>query len=194
MPLNIDCTGVDLIDPGSKFNAYPNIQYYVKDFEAEIPPYKKGYDILWCHDAFQFAIDPLKTLANWWHLASPGAMLYICVPVTQRVYRRQLDYFLPSGMFYHYTLPNLIYMLACSGWDCRSGFFKQKVQDDWLHVAVYRSETAPMDPKIASWYHLSEQNLLPESADKSIKSHGYLKQQDLVIPWLDRSLTSMMIY
>jgi hypothetical protein len=84
-----------------------------------------------------------------------------------------------------------MYMLATAGWDCRSGFFKQVPTDPWIHVVVYKSDNNPMDPKTTTWYNLSELKLLPESADVSINAHGHLQQQDLVIPWLDHSLTSM---
>jgi SAM-dependent methyltransferase len=193
MPLNIDCTGVDIIDHSNKFKKYPNIKFQATDFENSIEAYSTGYDIMWCHNSFQYAINPLKTLSNWWNLASPGGMLYICVPLTQKIHHRQLSYSLPSGAYYHYTMVSLIYMLATAGWDCRSGFFRQNIQDNWLHASVYRSEHKPMDPKTTSWYQLSELKLLPESADSSIQARGYLDQQDLVLPWLDHSLTSMAI-
>jgi SAM-dependent methyltransferase len=192
-PLNIHCTGVDTVDHSDKFKTHSNIKFQATDFENTVEPYPRGYDIMWCHDSFQYAVNPLKTLSNWWDLASPGGMLYICVPVTQRIHHRQLSYSLPSGAYYHYTMVSLIYMLATAGWDCRSGFFGQGVQDNWLHAAVYRSEHKPMDPKTTSWYQLLDLKLLPESADAGIQARGYLDQQDLVVPWLDRSLTSMLI-
>jgi SAM-dependent methyltransferase len=193
MPLNIDCTGVDLLESVIKIKNHDRIRYQSTDFEGVITPYPKGYDILWSHDSFQYAKNPLQTLSQWWDLASPGGMLYICVPITQQIHRRQLDYFLPSGSYYHYSLVNLIHMLATCGWDCRSGFFRQSQQDSWLHAVVYKSEHRPLDPKTATWYQLSELKLVPESADRSIQDNGYLKQQDLVVPWLDRSLMSMTI-
>ena len=191
MPLNIDCTGVDLATKLGLTDQYPNISYQATDFENTIVPHPKGFDILWCHDAFQFAQNPLATLSKWWHMASPGAMLYICVPITQRIHHRQLDYYLPSGSYYHYSMVNLMYMLATAGWDCRSGFFKQAPTDTWLHAMVYKGTQEPLNPKTTDWYKLSELKLLPESADASIYAHSHLRQQDLVIPWVDHSLMSM---
>jgi SAM-dependent methyltransferase len=192
-PLLIRCTGVDL-DQASPFRVkYPNLEYQSVNFEEDIVPFPGGYDVLWCHDSFQYARSPLQTLARWWHMASEGAMLYLCVPITQRIHRRQFDYYLPSGSYYHYSLVNLIYMLATTGWDCRSGFFRQSLGESWIHAAVYKSAQAPMDPKTITWYHLEELNLIPESGAKSILAHGHLNQQDLVLPWLDHSLMSMAI-
>jgi ubiquinone/menaquinone biosynthesis C-methylase UbiE len=191
VPLNISCTGIDVnVQPLLSITNH-NINYQQHDFENFIEHSDKGFDILWCHDAFQFAVSPVQTLTRWRDIASNGAMLYICVPLTQQIYHRHLNYYLPSGNYYHYSLVNLIYMLATAGWDCRSGFFKQSPTDNWLHAIVYKSNQEPLNPKTTSWHELSELKLLPESADTSIYAHGYLRQQDLIIPWIDRGLTSM---
>jgi hypothetical protein len=84
-------------------------------------------------------------------------------------------------------------MLATAGWDCRGGFFKQTPADTWIHAVVYKSAHSPLDSKTSTWHTLSELKLLPESADRSIFSHNYLRQQDLVLPWIDHSLMSMAI-
>jgi hypothetical protein len=80
-------------------------------------------------------------------------------------------------------------MLAITGWDCRGGFFKKKIDDPWLHVVVYKSSYQPMNPKTTTWYELADQKLLPESADMCIHKHGELRQQELILPWLNKSLT-----
>lgn len=192
-PLNIKCTGVDLLPISPLIKHYSKMDYQQVNFENAIQPIKNGYDILWCHDAFQYALNPLATLKHWWEIASPGAMLYICVPITERIHRRQLDYHLPSGCYYHYSMVSLIYMLASNGWDCRSGFFKQGIDDTWIHAMVYKSNQEPLDTTEANWHKLSELKLVPESADSSIYSHGYLRQQDLIVPWVDHSLMSMAV-
>jgi hypothetical protein len=84
--------------------------------------------------------------------------------------------------------------LATAGWDCRSGFFKQTPAEPWIHAVVYKSSHKPLDPKTATWHQLSELNLLPDSANRSIYAHNYLRQQDLIVPWLDQSLLSMASY
>lgn len=193
MPLEIECTGIDLSDLPPQLKSYSKIKYHKTDFEGIIQPYPNGYDVLWCHDSFQYACNPLQTLKNWWEIASPGGVLSICVPITQQIHHRQLDYYLPSGNYFHYSLVSLIYMLATTGWDCRSGFFKQAPGDPWLHVMVYKSEHKPCDPKNSSWYELCEKKLIPDSGERSINSHGFLRQQDLLLPWIDHSLMSMAI-
>ena len=192
-PLEIQCTGVDLFDRLNLCKKYSNVSYQQIDFENQIQIPKSGFDILWCHDSFQYAVNPLATLANWHGVASPGGMLALCVPITQRIHQRQLDYFSPPGQYYHYSLVNLIYMLATTGWDCRHGFFKLDTQNGWVHAVTYKSQHQPRDPKNTNWYTLSEFELLPRSTDASIQAHGYLRQQDLVVTWLDQNLTSLAI-
>jgi len=192
-PLNIRCTGVDTASELSVTKRYNNVFYQSVDFEDTIVPPPQGFDVLWCHDSFQYAQAPVATLSKWWHLASPGAMLYLAVPVTQRVHRAQLDYHLPPGCYYHHTMVSLIYMLATAGWDCNTGFFKQAYTDPWIHAVVYKSTHNPQNPKTTSWHELSALDLLPESAKRSVFAHNYLRQQDLVIPWLDHSLMSMAL-
>ena len=192
-PLNIRCTGIDLAPALPLIERYNNIFYQSIDFESPLATNTMGYDVLWCHDSFQFAQSPVATLSNWWHAASTGGMLCISVPQTINFYRKQFDYVLHSGCYYHHTMVSLIYMLATAGWDCRAGFFLQNPLEPWIHAVVYKSEHAPRNPKSTNWHELSELKLLPDSAARSVKAHGYLRQQDLIVPWIDHSLMSMAI-
>jgi len=190
-PLYIRCTGIDLAPKTQSDNQYPNIVVTPGNFEQTILPHPGGFDVLWCHDAFQYAKNPLQTLSNWWHIASPGAMLAMAVPITQRIHHQQLSYELPSGCYYHHSMVSLMYMLATAGWDCATGFFKQTVTEPWIHAVVYRGQHLPLDPCETTWHRLVELNLLPESAVASIYAHSALRQQDLIVPWIDHSLHSM---
>jgi SAM-dependent methyltransferase len=192
-PLNIRCYGVDLASELLLTKQHNNVFYQSIDFETQIMPLQQGYDVLWCHDSFQYAHEPIKTLGQWWKLAAPGAMLYLAVPATQRIHRNQLDYHLSSGCYYHHTMVSLIYMLATAGWDCRSGFFRQAPMDPWIHAVAYKGEQTPQNSKTTNWHTLSELKLLPESAERSILAHNHLRQQDLVVPWLDHSFMSMAL-
>lgn len=186
-PLNINCTGVDLCDTPIIARKYANITYQKTDFELEIyTPRKKKYDVLWCHDSFQYVINPIDTLKLWRNIAEPDAMLCLVLPQTTNLKHRHLNITQPVG-FHHYTLVNLIHMLAITGWDCAGGFFRKPANEPWLSVVVYRSNIEPMDPK-TSWYKLAETGLLPKSAETSINKYGYLNQDDLVLPWLDKNL------
>jgi len=188
-PLNIKCTGVDMLDELAIARAQPNVTYQKTNFEETIhTPGKSKFDVLWCHDAFQYALNPVATLSNWWHIASDGGMLVLVVPQTTNIRRNKLAFTQDNYSYYHYTMVNLIHMLAVSGWDCKSGFFKKDPRDPWIHAVVYKSSHEPMDPRCTSWFDLMEKKLLPDTADRSVYAHSELRQQDLVLPWLDHSL------
>jgi SAM-dependent methyltransferase len=188
-PLNIDCIGVDQAPQLTVAKKYSNITYQSVDFETTIIPKKKTlFDVLWCHDAFQYALNPIETLSRWWHIASDGAMLAIVVPQTTNFQARQQIFSQATGVYYHHTLVSLIHMLATAGWDCRAGFFKKNLTDPWLNAVVYKSSHEPMNPQTITWYELADRKLLPESADTCINRHGELRQQELIVPWLDKSL------
>ena len=185
-PLNIKCYGVDIVE--QKSSHYPNITYQTEDFESEITTPLEKFDILWAHNSFQSAINPIQTLANWRKIASPGAMLCLAIPQTTNIYLRDLDFTAHTGAYYNYTVPNLIYMLATAGWDCHAGFFKKPADDNWIYAAVYNSDQAARDPKTTNLYDLADAKLLPDSVEKCVKAKGYIDQKDLVLPWLDKSL------
>lgn len=188
-PLNIKCIGVDKERQLTLSGKYANIGFQKKDFENEVNSSNHKFDLLWCHDAFQYAVNPMGTLKHWWDIATPGAMLVISVPDTLAIQQKQLCFELPSGCFYHHTVVSLMYMLAVNGWDCGAGFFKKQNQDPWIHAIVYKSNVPPMNPKTTSWYDLAQSSLLSETAIKSINAHGRLRQQDLVVTWIDKSLS-----
>jgi SAM-dependent methyltransferase len=190
VPLDINCTGLDIAGSLPIARKYSNVTYQQNNFEQQIyTPKKKKYDVLWCHDAFQYAVRPLDTLKLWWDIAEPGAMLILILPQTTNIEHKKLLFNQPNGCYYHYTIVNLIHMLAVSGWDCAPGFFKKSPTDPWLHAVVYRSEHRPMDPASTSWYQLADLGLLPKTAFDSVQKHGGVHQDELVLPWLDKNLT-----
>jgi SAM-dependent methyltransferase len=190
-PLNIRCVGIDQIEQMPMARKYPNINYQRADFETTLITPAKKFDVLWSHDSFQYCVDPIGTLGKWRNITSNGGMLALVVQQTTNLYQRQQAFIQPSGCYYHHTMVSLIHMLAINGWDCRSGFFFKRPDDAWINAIVYKSDIEPMDPKTTTWHDLSALKLLPESADRSIYAHGYLRQQDLVVPWVDKSLISM---
>jgi SAM-dependent methyltransferase len=190
VPLNIRCTGVDQGPAPAVVRKYSNIVYNILDFESTEKLSKKSkFDVLWCHDAFQYCINPLATLAKWNRIAEDGGMLIMAVPQTTNMDIRQLSFVQPSGCYYHHTVVSLMHMLAVNGWDCRSGFFQKKPNDNFIHVIAYKSDHAPMDPKTTTWYELVEKNLLPDTAAASVQRHGCVRQQDLVLSWIDKNLS-----
>lgn len=184
--LDITCTGIDQLETLSVAKQYDNISYQRGDFE-EPPIRKKAFDVLWCHDAFQYAINPLQTLKYFNEMLTPGGMLAIIVPQTTNLVYHKQEFDQMNFQYYNYTLVSLIHMLALSGFDCKSGFFLKKMEDPWINAVVYKSQTKAMDPCTTTWFDLMAADLLPESVESSIKKCGHVRQQDLVLPWLNKS-------
>jgi len=188
-PLGIKCVGVNTFE---KLNVkHSSISYQNHNIES-LNRVKRTFDIVWCYDQLQYLLNPYQALSNWWHIAEKDAMLVIAVPQTVNTEYHIQEYNLSLGHKYHYTMPQLIYMLAVSGWDCRSGFFKKTPGDPWLYAIVYKSDVEPMDPKETNIYKLVEQTeLLPQCAVDGIHRYGKLRQRDLILPWLDKNITIM---
>jgi len=180
--LNINCTGIDI---NSKLLIqHQNIKYIQHDFEVVLD---EEFDVLYCHDSFQYVMNPLMTLSNWYHMLSEGGMLVLQIPSTTNIEYNKLASSQPNYHYYNHTIDGLIHMLAVNGFDCESGFFQQQVNDNWIKVIVYKSDVSPLNPKTATWYDLADKGLIPKTGVESINKYGYMKREDLVLPWLDYS-------
>jgi SAM-dependent methyltransferase len=190
-PLDIKCTGIDLLPEFSIAKRYRNMQYLNQNFEEPLLHGKNRYDVIWCHDAFQYALKPLDTLRNWHTAMYNNGMLIIVVPQTTLLEYNREAFDQRDFVYYNWTLVSLIHALAVSGFDCREGFFKKAAGDPWLHAVVYKSAHAPMNPQTTRWTDLADRNLLPECVIASANRWGQVRQADLVLPWLTRALYSM---
>jgi SAM-dependent methyltransferase len=189
-PLNIRCTGVDQAPALSMASKYSNIQYRSQNFEDAFLINKRKFDVLWCHDAFQYAVNPFNTLKLWRDIVSENGMMVLILPQTTNLEYNTQAFDQTDGCYYNWTIVSLIHMLAVSGWDCAGGFFRKHPDSPWLHAVVYKSEHEPMDPRTTRWFDLAERNLLPRSAVDSLNRVGHVRQRDLILPWLDQSLMS----
>ena len=191
-PLNINCTGVDMAEAMPMAQRYPNITYQRNNFEEVVHTVKTAnsdkFDVLWCHDSFQYCFNPIQTLSKWHDITADGGMLAIQIQQTTNLRHNHSDFTQRSESYYHYTLVNLIHMLAITGWDCHTGYFLKDPTDPWIKAVVYKSSRGPQDPRTTTWYDLAEQKMLPQTAIESVMAHGYLRQEDLLLEWLDHSL------
>lgn len=190
IPLNIRCWGVDVDIQNRIIAPHNNISYINQDFEQPIQCPKK-FDVVWCHDSFQYAVNPLQTLSNWWQAMNPNGMLVIILPQTTNLEYNRQKFEQRDGVYHHWSLVSLMHALAVSGFDCGAGFFLKRATDPWIHAVVYKSEHEPMDPRTTRWYDLRDRGLLPRAAVDSVFRWGYLRQQDLIMPWLDKMLYGM---
>lgn len=186
-PLNIVCQGIDRSQSLRLDRRVENVRFRQDDFENLVTPMRDKFDVIWCHNSFQYVLDPLRTLRAWRDLMNPDGMLVLILPQTTNVTGQGLEFDQPDYVYHNWTMVSVIHALAVSGFDCSGGYFLKSPDSPWLHAVVYRAETPVLDPRATRWYHLVEQGLLPESAVSSINRYGYLRQRDLVLPWLNKS-------
>lgn len=182
-PRNYKCYGVDLNT--NKVNTQlDNLRLITQDFEDPIRnmPF---IDLLWSHDSFRYALNPLGTLKLWHSMMNENGMICLIVPQTVNVTYNKLVTRTFPGSYYSYNITNLMYMLAVSGFDCRDGHFVKYANDPWIHCVAYKNDIGPLDVKTTSWYKLSDLGLLPKTADECISKYGYLKQELLQTHWLN---------
>jgi SAM-dependent methyltransferase len=184
VPLNIKCTGVDLANSLPMARNYSNIDYTKQDFETMVLPQDQPFDLLWSHDSFQYAVNPVGTLKNWNSLLDVGGMLVLVVPTYMSCPIRAPEFSQLDYQYHNHTIPGLMHMLAVNGFEV--AFVKK--DDMWINIVAYKTEIEPMDPKTTRWYHLAELELLPKTVIECIDSYGYVRQDKLVLEWLDRSL------
>lgn len=160
-----------------------NLRFIQADFEEPCIPRK--VDLIWSHDSFQYARNPLKCLASWKTMLNENGMLLMVVPQTTYIENNRLVVSNYSHQYYSYNLLNLTYMLALSGFDTRDAFFYREPDSPWLYAAVYASQHDPV-PDNASWCDLAERGLISDSLIESVNRFGYARLEDVVVRWLDK--------
>jgi hypothetical protein len=115
-----------------------------------------------------------------------NAMLVLSIPQHSGVADNKYYSRTHSGCFYNFTPTSLIYMLAVNGFDCKDAYLLKAFNDPWIHIAVYKSDIPPMDATTTSWYDLLDTGLLNPTIVDSITHYGYLRQEDILYPWLDK--------
>lgn len=186
-PLNIRCLGIDINGRDGMDAQHKNLGFRRHDFEQSLD-LLQPFDVVWCHDAFQYVLDPFATLRTWRGLMAPESMLAIVLPQSTNLEFNRQAFDQRDFCYFNWTMVSLIHVLAMSGFDCRSGFFRKRPNDPWLHAVVYNSPHEAMDPRTTTWLDLAERELLPQTVEDSYRRHGMVRQRDLVLPWLDRAL------
>lgn len=187
-PYNFNCFAVDV--DSSKLASVPklpNIHKVESKFDAE-NLFPVIVDLIWAHDSLQYSTNPLHTLRMWNSYMNVNGMLLLSVPQHTGIeYDRQYSRGY-NGCYFHFNPINLIYMLAVNGFDCRDAYLLKKFQDPWTQMAVYKTDIAPMDPATTSWFDLADKNLLHPSIVDSLNANGFVKQEEIIMPWLDKEL------
>ena len=185
-PYNYNCFAVD--KDAYKLSQVPdleNINKINRDFtDRQIIPV--SVDLMWSHDSLQYSHNPLETLRFWNEQMTVNGMLVLHVPQSSGVENNRYYSRTYNNCYYNYTPTNLMYMLAVNGFDCRDAYLLKQFNDPWIQIAVYKSDVEPMDPKTTTWFDLADKNLLHPSVVNSINKHGFLAQEEIIMPWLDK--------
>ena len=187
-PYNFNCFAVDNnADRLAQVPALKNI-HKIHDIYDRPNLFPVSIDLMWAHDSLQYSINPLETLRMWNSYMTVNGMLLLSVPQHTGIEYNKHYSRGYSGCYFHYNPINLIYMLAVNGFDCRDAYLLKKFQDPWINMAVYKTDIAPMDPLTTTWYDLIDKNLLHPTIVDSVNANGYLKQEEICMPWLDKEL------
>lgn len=184
-PYNYNCYAVDR--DAAKLGQIPslaNIRPINRDFTARCIPVQA--DLVWSHDSLQYSTNPIETLRVWNEQMNVNAMLVLSIPQHSGVADNKYYSRTHSGCFYNFTPTSLIYMLAVNGFDCKDAYLLKSFNDPWIHIAVYKSDIAPLDATNTTWYDLIDLGLLNSTVVDSITRYGYLRQEDILYPWLDK--------
>lgn len=184
-PYNYKCYAVEK-DPFKISNVpwLPNITKIQKDFTQHCLPIP--VDLMWAHDILQYSHNPLETLRIWNEQLNVNGMLVLCVPQHSGVEHNRYYSRTYNNCYYNFTPTNLIYMLAVNGFDCNDAYLLKQFNDPWIHIAVYKSDIPPKDPATTTLVDLLDTGLLHPTVVNSINQFGYLRQEDILYPWLDK--------
>ena len=185
-PYNFNCFAIDTNESKlSQVPNLPNIHKYNNNFSA-YPIFPVTIDLMWAHDSLQYSHNPLETLKAWNKSMTVNGMLVVSIPQTNGVEYNKYYSRTYEHCFYNYTPTSLIYMLAVNGFDCKDAYLLKRFQDPWIQMAVYKSGIEPMDPATTTWEDLIKTDLLHPTVVNSIRKHGHIRQEEIIMPWLDR--------
>lgn len=158
--------------------------------EADFMTHKlsRPVDLIWCHNTLQYTENPAAALRKFNEFLAPGGVLLLSVPQTVNIEHNRWSSNCYPGQPFSFTISNLIYMLACAGFDCKDGLFNKEAGSPWLNGMVYKSEHAPVVTTETTWYELMAKGLLPDSADAAVTRFGYLPQNELLTRWIDQDV------
>ena len=183
-PYNYRVYGVDIDINRVTIEPTKNLQLIQGDFETvELP---ERVDLVYCHDAFQYALNPLQTIQHWNQQLNTNGMLVIAYQQPQSYILNRWSQRTLSRCYYNHNFGSLLYMLSISGFDCRDAYFLKKANNPWLYAAVYKNDENFLDPRTTTWYDLVDKKIVNDSVAQVIQSTGHLKHEEIFYPWLDK--------
>lgn len=183
---NFNVTAVEIAPPFGLKTANSGMHWIFEDFSTVQLPQQ---DIIWCHDALHYALNPIGTLFHWHKLLRQDGLLIVEMPyklsINSHIEHNTVNVNMVSGMYHVYTMSSLIVQLASAGFDCRSANFQLDKESGWLRAAVYKSSDEPR--LYSSLYELKETGRLPYCLDARLDGIDNFSESDLMLEWIDRS-------
>ena len=184
-PRNYRCYAVDRDTVQINKEMLPNnVNIIQGDFEKQL--LSRPVDLMWCHNSFQYATNPMGTLKLWNEQLVENGMLYIGIPYQTDYVHNRLSVRSANYSYFNHNFLSMVYMLAVNGFDCRDAYFLKNSGNPWLHIAVYKSHYEPMNPGTTSWYDLADKNLINDYMKNSLNKYGHVRQEDILYTWLDK--------
>jgi SAM-dependent methyltransferase len=184
MPLDIRCWAVDKNPNNMVVEEHPHVTFIEGNFEKRV--LSLDVDVIWCHDAFQYAVNPISTLRLFNEQMVENGLLYIGIPLHNYTKDNQWNWDGADYEYYDHSVLSMIYMMAVNGFDMNDCYMRKAKDDPWLHIAAFKTSHAPMDPTTTGWYDLIERDLINQHLRQGISRWGRPRVQDVLYPWLDK--------
>ena len=133
------------------------------------------FDAIWSHHCLEHISNPIQALIAWRNLLRPGGRLFLTVP--------EVGLTMSSGHLNNFNLPQLIYILAVSGFDCSEKCFSRSRSH--LRASVRKAQS--YDPQeegiLTSLATLSQKGLFAPSIRHAISTRGRFSARDIHLNW-----------
>lgn len=182
-----ECHAVDLYPPDAEF---ANNFYFKQEDYHNLSFSNEQFDIVWSHYSLEYSATPFKALAEWRRVCKPDGHLYITVPCSFRKKFGKIHTELKPGQQSWFTIVNLIYMLAYTGWLPKDAFFQADVRRGIVRGIIPANPEQPtaLDPLEVNLYDLADRGVFDRWVTAMINDRGTFDETNLVITWVTGSI------
>lgn len=177
-----ECHGVDLYPPDAEL---VNKFYFKQEDYHNLSFGNSQFDIVWSHFSLEYSPNPMKALAEWRRVCKDDGHLHITVPASFKKKFGKVHTELRPGQQSWFSITNLIYMLAYTGWLPREAHFQADIKRGILRglVPANPDQATPLDPLTTNLYELAERGVFDRWVTAMINDRGTFDETNLVITW-----------
>lgn len=136
-PIDVTALDKDISRVDTVVSELGKIKFVESDFD-NMPFSKPSFDIIWAHDVLQYSANAYHTLCEWNRVCHNGGILLLSVPRSQRNFYNRYTAIQYDRVYQHYSLVNLIYLLALAGFDTVDDRYMQEPNDTHMWIAGYK--------------------------------------------------------